>query len=235
MSENKVPTHVAIIYDGNRRWAKDRDLPEDQGHKVGAQNVVDNVVKYGKTYGVKYLTLWLFSTENWKRSKGEVKFIWNLFRKYFSEFSQKFIEEEIRFHHIGRKDRLPSDVVSFIKDLEERTCGYDKYHLCLALDYGGRDEIVRAVRSVIESGLDPEDVTEEVFSQYLDTKDIPDPDLIIRTSGEIRFSGFLPWQGAYAELYVSEKNGPDFDNEEFEKALESFSKRNRRFGGDGKK
>ncbi len=234
MKINNIPTHVAIIYDGNRRWAEQHGLPEKEGHKAGAQNVVDNILKYGREFGVKYLTLWLFSTENWKRDEMEVGFIWDLFRKYFKEFSQRFINEQIRFHHVGRRDRLPEDVIDFIERLERDTKDFDDYHLCLALDYGGRDEIVRATRRIIEAGLKPEDVTEDTFIQYLDSKDIPEPDLIIRTSGELRLSGFMAWEGTYSELYFSEKHGPDFDREEFEKALISYSKRNRRFGGNNK-
>lgn len=235
MKNDNVPNHVAIIYDGNRRWAKRHGLSEAEGHKAGAKNVVDNVVRFAKDYDIKYLTFWLFSTENWKRDEKEVSFIWNLFRKYFDEFFKEFSKEKIRFHHIGRKDRLPKDIIDSILKLEKDTESFEDHHLCLALDYGGRDEILHATKEMIRLGLKPEDVTEENFSKYLYTKDIPDPDLIIRTSGELRFSGFMAWQGTYAELFVSDKNGPDFDQAEFEKALESFSKRERRFGGDVKK
>lgn len=235
MENHNIPTHVAMIYDGNRRWARAKDLPEFEGHKAGAKNITDNVMYFVRDSGVKYLTLWLFSTENWKREGAEVNFIWGLFRKVFKEFSNKLVEEEIRFRHLGRKDRLPKDVVDAIVKLEEATKDFDKYNLCLALDYGGRDEIVRATRKIIKAGIDPEKLTEEEFSKYLDTAGVPDPDLIIRTSGELRLSGFMPWQGTYAEIYVSDKNGPDLDEAEYKKALESYANRNRRFGGNSKK
>lgn len=226
----KVPEHIALICDGNRRWAKHRGLPTTEGHRAGFDKVV-KVAEASRELGVKYLTLWMFSTENWNRDEFEVKYLMDLFRRSFTKFGKTFHEDKVHFTHLGRKDRLPSDIIEMLKKMEEETKHYDSYYLNLALDYGGQDEILRAIKKGTESGVDMKNLSAKDFENLLDTSSIPAPDLIIRTSGEQRLSGLMSWQSAYAEYYFTSVNLPDFDVNELKAAILEYSYRNRRFGG----
>ncbi|PIT92676.1 MAG: di-trans,poly-cis-decaprenylcistransferase [Candidatus Harrisonbacteria bacterium CG10_big_fil_rev_8_21_14_0_10_42_17] len=226
LSGNHVPRHIVVIPDGNRRWARSNMLAVRRGHDKGFSNAVDLMSDAHKA-GVKYFTLWGFSTENWNRSKAEVDHLMALFRKKLPQFSERFHQEHIAFKHFGRKDRLPKDVIQSLNQLEFDTQDYHDRHFGLALDYGGRDEILRSVKRLVDSGVE---VSEETVTNSLDTRHFPDPDLIIRTSGEQRLSGIMPWQGVYAELYFAECLFPDFTVPEFQKALREFAFRKRRFG-----
>ncbi len=220
--------HVAIIMDGNGRWARERGLPRIEGHRVGAQRVED-VVEWASDLGIDYLTLFAFSTENWKRPPDEVAFLFDLFVRFMSSKVEKMKREGVRMKIIGRKDSLPEKVRKTWDWIERETREGKKITVVVALNYGGRAEIVDAVNSMISRGVDR--VDEETFKEYLYFPEMPDPDLVIRTSGEMRISNFLLWQIAYSELYFMEKYWPDFEREDLVKALEDFSRRERRFGG----
>ena len=224
----KIPTHVAIIPDGNRRWAKERGLPTLEGHRRGVQNT-EKLLYAARDAGVKYLTGWGFSTENWKRTDKENKYLFDLLREFFKRNKKRFPSENIRFFHIGRKDKLPSDLVGIIEDLEGETKDLDGFTVIIALDYGGHNEIQRTFAKLQEQGLE---TTKENIEANLDTAGIPMPDLIIRTGGDLRLSGFMSWQCAYAELYFPTMYFPDFGPEELKKTIKNFGKRERRFGGD---
>jgi undecaprenyl diphosphate synthase len=227
---NKIPVHLAIIPDGNRRWAKSKGLIASAGHKeAGSYGHMKDLFECARELGIKYLTFWGFSTENWKRDAREIDSIFELVSKAVKEWRKEAIDNKIRFRHIGRKDRLPKSLVSEFAKLEEETKNYLDFNVQICLDYGGRDEIVRAVNKIIESG--EKNINENKFSEFLDTNGIPEPDLIIRTSGEKRTSGFMPFQSAYSELYFSDVHFPDFDACELEKAIAEFGKRKRNFGG----
>lgn len=226
---NKIPLHVSIIPDGNRRWAKQQGLPELEGHKKsGAYENLKSLLNEAKKLGVKYFTLWVFSTENWSRSKKEVDFLFELICVLLAKIEGDLVIDKIRFRHLGRKDRIPKKLVAIIEKLEERTKDFDDFNLQTCLDYGGRDEIVRAVNKVLKSGVS--EVKDGDFENYLDSAGIPDPDLIIRTSGENRISGFMPFQSAYSEFYFVDVPFPDFGPAQLKEAVEEFSKRRRRFG-----
>lgn len=226
-----IPLHVAIISDGNRRWAKSRMLPSLMGHKAGVDTYEELITK-AKEMGIKVLTGWAFSTENWKRSKDEVDGLFGLVKQFAQKFKEKCIREEIRFVHIGRKDRLPDFLLAEINEMEEKTKHFDGFTFVAAVDYGGHDELVRATRKIVEKGLE---INEENIENHLDTAGLPPVDLIIRTGGEQRLSGYLPWQSAYAELFFTPKYLPDFKADEFEKAVLDFAGRERRFGGNSNK
>lgn len=226
----KTPEHIALICDGNRRWAKQHGLTTGQGHKAGFDQVV-NIAEASREFGVRYLTVWLFSTENWSRDEREVKYLMNLFRRRFESFAKSFHRDKVRFTHLGRKDRLPADILAMLERLEEETKQYHDYYLNMALDYGGQDEILRAIKKGTEAGVDMSNLTTQQFDALLDTADMPAPDLIIRTSGEQRLSGLMAWQAAYAEYYFTSVNLPDFDKNELKAAILEYSYRNRRFGG----
>ncbi len=232
-SNNSLPQHLGIMIDGNRRWAKKRGLPPFEGHRKGIQRV-EEIIKYAYKKGVKILTLYGFSTENWKRNPKEVNFLMNLFEKYvkkgLKEEQKKDKKYYIQFRHIGRKDRLPKHLVELLEKLEKATRKNSQMVVNVAIDYGGRDEVVRAVKKIIRKKLKPEEITEEVLMKNLDTGDLPDVDFVIRTSGEMRLSNFLPLQATYAELYFPRIYWPDFDKEQFDLSLEEFKKRERRFG-----
>ena len=226
----KMPEHVVIIPDGNRRWAKEKGLEESYGHvKSAAYENLISLVEESMNLGIKYASFWAFSTDNWKRNDKEKRILFDLLENFVDKIEDYLKKNEIRFRHIGRKDRLPDDLIDALKKLEEDTKNFNKFNLQLLLDYGGRDEIVRAVNQLLKEGKNS--ISEETFSEYLDTGSLPDPDFIIRTSGEKRTSGLLPWQGGYAEWYFSEVYFPDFDVKEFRKAISEFSRRQRRFGG----
>lgn len=230
----KIPEHIAIIMDGNGRWAKKRKLPRIFGHKEGA-NSVREITETCARIGVKYLTLYAFSTENWKRPEKEINFLMGLLRDYLDKERDTLIKNNIKFKVIGNKDKLPGEIVKRITETEEITKNNSSLTLILALNYGARDEIINAVKSIIKDienkKIKKSGITENSFRNYLYTKDIPDPDLLIRTSGEMRISNFLLWQIAYSEFYVTKTLWPDFRKKELMKAIYEFNKRERRFGG----
>ena len=230
----KIPKHVAIILDGNGRWAKKRGMPRNYGHTMGAKNV-EVICKAAHDLGIEYVTMYAFSTENWKRPEEEVGALMQLFRFYAKRLLAMAEKNNIRVRMIGERGRFASDIVDAINVLEEKTKKNTGMTFVIAVNYGSRDEITRAVRKIMtdveEGKIAPEDMTEEVFASYLDTAGIPDPDLMIRTSGELRLSNYLLWQLAYSELYVTECLWPDFNKEELLNAIRQYNKRERRFGG----
>ena len=233
-NEQKIPVHVAIIMDGNGRWAKKRGLPRTAGHAQGAR-VVEQILEDADHMGIRYLTVYAFSTENWSRPDSEVKALMNLLRTYMKTSLAKCARNNVRIRVIGDKSRLDSDLQASIANLEKETASNTGIGFQIAINYGSRDEIVRAVRKaaqkVKEHELDPEDITEDMISDELDTVGIPEPDLLIRTGGEERISNFLLWQTAYSELYFCDAAWPDFNKAELEKAIEAFNNRERRYGG----
>jgi len=226
---NYPPQHVAIIMDGNGRWAKKRRLPRFAGHNAGSENI-HPVVKIFADYGVKYLTLYMFSTENWKRPKIEVRGLLTLLAKRIDQETHAFHQENIRLVHIGRLDRLSQKLRRKIEAAVELTRNNTGLTLCLAFDYGGRDEIVQATRRIAVDGISFDSVDESLFAQYLYTAGIPDPDLLIRTGGDCRLSNFLLWQAAYSELYFTPVLWPDFSHKDVQEALSEYERRQRRFG-----
>lgn len=229
-----VPAHIAIVMDGNGRWATRRGLPRTAGHGAGSETF-RKIATYCKEIGVKYLTVYAFSTENWKRSEGEVTAIMGLLKKYLFEAIEKMEQDKIRLEFFGDLSPLSPELRQLCQRTREISRHYEGFQANICLNYGGRDEIVRAARAFARQCVDgqasPEDLTEEQFGSMLFSHDIPDPDLIIRPSGEIRISNFLLWQSAYAEYYFTDVLWPDFGPEELEKAIGSFNQRNRRFGG----
>ena len=230
----KIPQHVAVILDGNGRWAKQRHMPRTYGHKVGSQ-VVEDMLSVVDDLGVKYFTVYAFSTENWKRSQGEVSTLMTILRSYLKGCVKKSMDNNVRCRVIGRREELSDDIIASIENLEEKTKNNTGLNFTIAINYGGRDEITRAVRKlatqVSEGKLQASDITEQLISANLDTWELPDPDLLIRTSGEQRLSNYLPWQLAYTEFYFTDVHWPDFNKEELIKAFEKYNKRERRFGG----
>lgn len=225
----KLPTHLAIIPDGNRRWAREHNLPTLIGHQRGYQRGIE-LVKKAKELGIKYLTFWGFSTENWNREEEEVSYLMQLFKQMIDQYLQEALKNKIKIIHFGRKERFDCELRNKLINAEEKTKDFNQYYLGLALDYGGRDEILRAIKKIIRQPVEWERLTENEFKKFLDTKEFPDPDLIIRTSGEIRTSGFLIWQGAYAEWIFHKKYFPDFTVKDLEKCVLEYSQRQRRFG-----
>ena len=229
-----LPTHIAIIMDGNRRWAKERGLNVSEGHKKGAETL-ENIANYCNNIGIKYLTVYAFSTENWKRSKEEVGALMNLLRFYLDKFSKKADTQNMRIKVLGNIEVLEESLQKSINKAIERTKDNTGLTLNIALNYGGRDEITLAMKKIAEKVkqgiINPEDITESTIEQNLYTAGQPDPDLLIRTSGEIRTSNFLPWQLVYSEFCFKEKYWPDFNNEDIDEAIEIYQKRNRKFGG----
>lgn len=221
--------HLAIIPDGNRRWAKKHNLPIFLGHKKGF-DVLIKISKKAFKMGVKIITVWGFSTENWQRDKKEISDLMKLFFQTAKKFLQQALKNKIRIIHLGRKDRLDKKLINLIKKIEKKTKKFNDYYLCIALDYGGRDEILRAIKKIIKSK--EENIDEKKFFQFLDTKDLPypSPDLIIRTSGEKRLSGFLSWQSAYSELIFIKKYFPDFTKKDLERCFLDYYRRKRRYG-----
>jgi len=228
-----IPQHVAIIMDGNGRWAKKRLLPRNMGHKAGAK-VVEQICEDAYNLGIKYLTVYAFSTENWKRSAKEVTGIMNLLRNYLRDCIERASKNNMRVRIIGDKSALDEDIVERIDELEEKTACYDGLNFTIALNYGGRDELVRAVRKIAadakDGTLSDRGIDEKMIGEYLDTKELPDPDLLIRTSGELRLSNFLIWQLAYTEFYFTDVLWPDFDLEELKQAVRYYNGRERRYG-----
>lgn len=239
MEKEKIvlPEHIAIIMDGNGRWAKKRGLDRTEGHKVGAE-VFRKICQYGSDIGIKYMTFYAFSTENWKRSAFEVGKIMDLFRKYLDEMQERESENEdagYNIHFLGSREGMPQDIAELMDIVESRSSDKNKIHINIAVNYGGRDEIVHAARrlaqKVSKGELSPDDVTEQLICENLYTAGQPDPDLVIRPSGEERLSNFLIWQSAYSEFYFSDVLWPDFTSDDLDKAIEEYSRRNRRFGG----
>lgn len=229
MPERKVPEHIAIIMDGNGRWAKKRGLPRNAGHAAGSKTFKD-IARYCNKIGVKHLTVYAFSTENWKRPAEEVEGIMNILRDYLKD-SKNYIKENIMLKFIGDRTVLPEDIRKLMATAEDDSKNATGLCCYLAVNYGGRDEIVHAVREIVKNGISPEDVTEETIAQHLYTNYYPDPDLVIRPSGEKRLSNYLIWQSAYSELWFSDVLWPDFKPQDLERAIDDFNKRNRRFGG----
>ena len=226
---NYPPQHVAIIMDGNGRWAKKRGLPRLAGHEAGGRNIRP-VVKIFADYGVRYLTLYAFSTENWNRPRIEVAGLLSLLAKKIDQETRAFHQENIRLVHVGRLDRLSQKIREKVQAAVELTKNNTGLMLCLAFDYGGRDEIVQVARRIASAGIPGNNIDESMFTRYLYSADIPDPDLIIRTGGESRLSNFLLWQAAYSELYFTPVLWPDFGLKDVEEALSEYKRRQRRFG-----
>lgn len=223
----EIPRHIAIIMDGNGRWARKKFMPRTFGHKEGAKNL-EKILDYCGKIGVEYLTVYAFSTENWKRDPEEVATLMMLFKNYIKNKKDEFIKNNIRFIVSGERSNIEKELIDAINDLEKITENNKKITLNIAFNYGGRQEIINAVNQIIKEGI--RDITEENFSKYLYCK-IPDPELLIRTSGELRVSNFLLWQIAYSEIYITETLWPDFNEEELENAINEYNKRDRRFGG----
>ena len=229
-----APRHIAIIMDGNGRWAKKRGLPRTAGHAAGAE-AFRRTANYCRTLGVEYLTVYAFSTENWKRSEEEISGIMRLLGKYLEEALQDMEKNHVRFKFFGDLSRLSPQLQKLCRDAETRSAGYGEMQVNFCLNYGGRDEIVKAARSFAEDVAagkrEPQELTEELLSGYLYSADVPDPELIIRPSGEMRTSNFLLWQSAYSEYVFLNVLWPDFQPEDLDEAIEEYHRRNRRFGG----
>lgn len=225
----KLPQHVAIIMDGNGRWALSRGLPRLAGHKAGTENL-RRVIRSTVEFGVKYLTIYAFSTENWGRPPEEVQGLMFILQDVIDHELNELHQEGVQLRHIGRLEKLDARIQKKVLKAIELTKNNDRLILNVAFNYSGRDEIVYAIQKIIKAGISADDVTDEMVNKYLFTAGVPDPDLIIRTSGELRLSNFLIWQAAYSEWYISPKYWPDFDKEEYGRALESFATRDRRYG-----
>ena len=234
MERNPVPRHIAIIMDGNGRWAKKRGLPRTAGHAAGAETF-RRIANYCRTLGVEYLTVYAFSTENWKRSEEEVGAIMKLLGNYLKEALQDMEKNHVRFKFFGDLSRLSPKLQQLCRDAESKSAGFGDVQVNFCLNYGGRDEIVKASREfaqdVASGKYAPEDLTEELLASYLYSANVPDPELIIRPSGELRTSNFLLWQSAYSEFVFMDVLWPDFSPEDLDKAIAEFNGRNRRFGG----
>ena len=232
--DRKVPAHVAIILDGNGRWAKAKGMPRSYGHMKGCANL-ESICDDVKELGIRYLTVYAFSTENWKRSRDEVEGLMKLFRSYLKRCIKISDRNKMRVKVIGDISGFDPDIQESIHILEEHSKDYTELYFQIALNYGSRDEILRSVRKIAREAADgtlsPDEIDETVFERYLDTAGVPDPDLLIRTSGELRLSNFLLWQLAYSEFYFTEVPWPAFDRQELEKALEVYQMRDRRYGG----
>ena len=226
MADIKMPSHVGIIMDGNGRWAEAKGKNRSYGHKFGAKNV-DKIVVHAFKSGVKSLTLYAFSAENWARPKQEVDELMKLLKEYFNKFIKKVVKSDVRLRVIGGRSELSSDLIEVITEVEEKSKNNTKNNLNIALNYGGRQEIARVVNNLIKEG---KEITDQAILNGLDTAESGEVDLIIRTGGELRLSNFLLFQGAYSELYFTDVLWPDFDEVELDKAIESFSNRKRRFG-----
>lgn len=224
-----MPRHLAIIMDGNGRWAKKRDLPRSEGHRAGTEAARD-VVKHCRRCGIEYLTLYTFSRENWSRPREEVSFLFDLLKKFLKNELSSLMEQDIRLNVLGDISSLPRVTRAVIEQVRSKTAGNNGLVLNLALNYSGRSEIVNACRRLMSEGVDPGQVDEDLFSEYLYTAGQPDPDLVIRTSGEKRLSNYLLYQAAYAEFYFTQTLWPDFAADDLNAAFEDFSRRQRRFG-----
>ena len=233
MEQENLPKHIAIIMDGNRRWAREKGMPVSFGHKEGAKTL-EKIVRYANKIGIKYITVYAFSTENWKRTTEEVSTLMKLFQSYLDDYSKRADSENIRVKIIGSRDGLSEKMKDSIEKCMERTQNNTGITFNIALNYGGRDEIVKAVKNIVnqvkENKIDVEDINEKMISDNLYTAGQPDPDLVIRTSGELRLSNFLPWQVVYSELLFVDKNWPDFTEQDLDEAIIEYQKRTRKFG-----
>lgn len=231
--DDKIPAHIAIIMDGNGRWATEKGLPRTAGHKQGAENVRP-ILEHAKKAGVKYVTLFAFSSENWERPKTEVKFLIDLFRKYLNEDIKELQKQKINISFVGSREKFPTDIVERMNVLERETAAFDDFHVVLALSYGAREDIIAAIKRIAldvrEGKYLISSIDEKVVKEALSTRKIPSPDLVIRTSGEQRISNFLLWEIAYAELYFTPIYWPDFNEQDLEIAIEAYGRRERRFG-----
>lgn len=221
--------HIAIIMDGNRRWAKEKHLPSAMGHQKGVDSLRSTMRLFDR-FGIKYLTVYAFSTENWNRKKEEVEFLMGLLAKTLLNELDDMHKENIRIRFLGDLTKLSKNLVDIVKNAENKTKDNTGVNLNIAFNYGSRDEITNALKAIVQEGLKSEDITEDTISNHLYTKDIPDPDLLIRTGGEKRISNYLLWQLAYSEIYVTDAYWPEFDENELSKAIVEFEHRNRRFG-----
>ncbi|MBI4032864.1 di-trans,poly-cis-decaprenylcistransferase [Candidatus Berkelbacteria bacterium] len=224
-----VPTHVAIILDGNRRWARARGENASFGHKAGMANI-DRIIDRCLARGIRYLTVWGFSTENWKRDAAEVEFLMQIFETRLREKGEDWHRRGVRIHHMGQLDRLPPTLQKVIRHWMTTTRENTALTVTLCLSYGGHDELIRAIQKLIQAGTSTEQITEEAVVGALDSAGIPNPDLVIRTSGEQRLSGFLSWQSAYSELYFTQMHWPDFDEAALDEAIAWYAARERRYG-----
>lgn len=228
-TQNKIPEHVAIIMDGNGRWAESHGVPRFEGHKAGTENL-RQIIKTCVEFGVKHLTIYAFSTENWGRPKEEVNGLMTILETVIERELSELNAEGVKICHIGRLEAMPKRVRSKVEHAVKLTEANNRLILNVAWNYGGRDEIVHAIQEIVQAGVTADQVTEELVSQHMFTQCSPDPDLIIRTSGEMRLSNFLIWQSAYSEWYATTTLWPDFDKEEFQKAIDAYGQRKRRFG-----
>jgi undecaprenyl diphosphate synthase len=223
-----TPTHIAVVMDGNRRWAKERGLPILEGHRKVADEILEPLIEYAAKQGVKFMTFWAFSTENWNRSEKEVQGIMAIFRHVIQKKWQRLHEKGVRIRVIGDTSRFPKDISDALTDVIEQTKENKKITVIFALNYGGRDEIIRTIKKIKDRVL--EEITEAEFSELLDTQGIPDPEMIIRTGGEQRLSGFLLWQSQYSELYFPSWYMPEFVPDKLDEVIDVYQKRTRRFG-----
>lgn len=228
-SNSNIPKHVAIMMDGNGRWAKRKLLPRKMGHVEGGK-ILEKICESSFRLGIRYLTVYVFSTENWNRPKDEVEGIMNLFRKYLTDSIDKAVRNNMRVRIIGSRRGLDEDIIQKIEKLEAATNQCDGLYLLLAVNFGGKDELVRAVNKILMVGEQKSCISEDEFNTYLDTWDVPEPDLFIRTGGDKRLSNFLLWEMAYTEFYFTDILWPDFNEEELKKALDEYSGRERRYG-----
>lgn len=228
---NKNPQHVAIIMDGNRRWAKERNLDPIKGHEQAAKNAIEPLIEKCAELKIPFVTFWAFSTENWRRDEEELSGLFNVFRFALGTLALKFIQRGAKLKILGDLNKFPEDIAKKCLEMISASSKNHKITVTFALNYGGRDEIVRAVKKIVSEGIKQEDINEQVISSHLDTAGIPDPDVIIRTGGDKRTSGYLPWQSVYSELYFTNTLFPDFTPKQLEDALADFAMRDRRFGG----
>lgn len=227
---NKLPKHIAIIMDGNRRWARKKGLNPVKGHEQAALHVIEPLIDKCGKLGIPYVTFWAFSTENWKRDQNEITGIFNVFRLGLKKLADKFIKKGARLKILGDIDRFPKDIADQTKAMMQESQKNDKINVSFALHYGGRDEILRAVKKIILGKIQPEKIDENCFSGYLDTAGMPDPDIVIRTGGEQRTSGYLPWQSVYSELFFTKTFFPDFSPAKLQQIIYRYQQRERRMG-----
>ena len=227
--------HIAIMMDGNRRWARAKGLEPIKGHEYAANHTIEPLIEKCVDLGIPYVTFWAFSTENWKRDEKEVKGILDIFRFAFGTLALRFISRGAKLQILGDMSRFPEDITKKTLDMISKSSGNNKITVSFALNYGGRDEITRAIKKIVSENISADDVNEETISAHLDTAGMPDPDLVIRTGGEQRLSGYLPWQSVYSELHFTPVLFPDFTPDELTLAVGDFLKRDRRFGGDSSK
>ena len=225
----KIPRHVSIIMDGNGRWAKAKKMPRALGHRAGVESL-KNIVQTAGDIGIEYLSLFAFSTENWSRPEQEVSALMMLLKEFLRKEAMRLHKSNVKIMTIGNIERFPEDLVNEINEVKELTKNNSKLHLIIALNYGGRDELIRAIKKIMSENNSSDDINEELIQSHLDTKDIPDPDLLIRTSGEYRISNFMLWQTAYTEFWFTDTYWPDFTSQDLIRAIEDYQKRDRRYG-----